>query len=139
MRVRIILKYFDLNSIKLSTGLTYQSHIEFMERKFKYGVIRKDRFVNAMQGDYNSFFIQGRFQKPVYTIFSTNEIDEAIDKNRDLALLIALLTLNKDKPTLMDLYQQICNLSYNGDIRMLFAENPNKVENIVNGSYKVIY
>lgn len=132
---KIMLKYFDINSIKKATGVTYQSNIKFMDNTFKYGVIGKKRFIDSMWGNWDTFFIQGRFQKPTYTIFSNDEIDEAIKENRDLALFVALLTLKQKHPTLIDLYHQICNLSYQGDIRMLFAENPNKVSNIVHGSF----
>lgn len=133
---KIILKFFDINAIKNATGVTYQSNIQFMDSTFKYGVIGREKFIEAMHGNWNNFFIQGRFQKPVYTIRSTEEIDDAIKKNRELAIFIALITLKKDKPTLTDLYYQICSLSYKGDIRMLFAENPNKIYNIVNGSFQ---
>ena len=132
---KITLKYFDVNSIKKATGVTYQSDIQFMDHTFKYGIIGKQKFIDSMWGDWNNFFIQGRFQKPIYTIYSTEEIDDAIRENRDLALFVALLTLKQERPTLIDLYHQICNLSYQGDVRMLFAENPNKVNNIVQGSF----
>jgi len=37
----------------------------------------------------------------------------------------------------MDLYTTLCSFSYKGDIRMrLKMENPNKVKNIVLGSYE---
>ena len=132
---KITLKYFDINAIKKATGVTYQSNIEFMGHSFKYGIIGKQKFIDSMWGNWDNFFIQGRFQKPIYTIFSTDEIDKAITENRDLAIFVALLTLKQEHPTLIDLYHQICSLSYQGDVRMLFAENPNKVNNIVQGSF----
>lgn len=132
---RITLKYFDINAIKRATGVTYQSNIQFMNNTFKYGIIGKEKFIDAMWGNWDNFFIQGRFQKPTYTIFSTKEIDSAIKENRDLAIFVALLTLRKENPTILDLYHQICSLSYSGDVRMLFAENPNKINNIVQGSF----
>lgn len=132
---KISLKYFDINSIKKTTGVTYQSNIVFANHTFKYGVIGKQRFLQSLNGNWDSFFIQGRFQKPIYTIKSTDEIDKAIVANREYALLVALLTLDKPNPTIGDLYRKICSLSYMGDIRMLFAENPYKVNNIVQGSF----
>lgn len=133
---KIILKYFDINSIKKATGVTYQSNISFEGHTFKYGIIGKKKFMDSLNGNWENFFIQGRFQKPIYTIKSTGYIDKAIEENREYALLVALLTLNKEKPTILDLYHQICSLSYTGDIRMLFAENPHKVNNIVSGSFE---
>jgi len=36
----------------------------------------------------------------------------------------------------MDLYTDLCSFSYKGDIRMMFKlENPNKVKNVVLGSF----
>lgn len=136
---RIILKYFNLNAIKKATGVTYQCGIPFQGQTFKYGIISEERFIDAMWGNWDSFFIQGRFQKPTYTIVSNDSIDKAIKENHDLALFVALLTLDVEHPTLTDLYTQICSLSYQGDIRMYFAENPNKVKNIVEGSFKQFY
>ena len=136
---RIILKYFDLNAIRKSTGVTYQCDIPFQGYHFKYGIISKKRFLDYLNGNWESFFIQGRFKKPTYPIRTTYEIDKAIQENRDLALFVALLTLDVEHPTLVDLYNQICSLSYLGDVRMFFAENPNKIHNIVNGSFKDFY
>ena len=50
-------------------------------------------------------------------------------------LLVALLTLPMNHNKLIDVYTGICGLSYLGDTRMKFAENPRKVLNIVEGSY----
>lgn len=132
---KITLKYFDINAIKKATGVTYQSNIKFENCTLKYGIIGKKKFLESLNGNWDSFFIQGRFQKPIYTIKSTPEVDKAIQINREYALLVALLTLDKDKPTIIDLYHKICSLSYAGDVRMLFAENPHKVNNIVHGSF----
>lgn len=132
---KIILKYFDINAIKKTTGVTYQTDIKFQSNIFKYGIIGKEKFIDSMWGNWDNFFIQGRFQKPTYTIFSNEIIDDAIQENKDLALFVGLLTLTQDNPTLLDLYYKICSLSYKGDIRMFFAENPNKIYNIVQGSF----
>ena len=63
---------------------------------------------------------------------------QAMEVNRDSALNLALL-LNFDKQSvdMLDLGITICQLSYKGDIRMkLKMENPNKVKNIVIGSFQ---
>lgn len=136
---KFTLSSFDINAIKGLTGVTYQSNIHFMNSTFKYGIIGKSKFIDSMLGDWSNLFIQGRFHKPTYPILSTDEIDAAIEVNRNIAIFIALLTLEKEHPTLRDLYYQICSISYIGDIRMLFAENPNKINNIVDGNWDELY
>lgn len=77
----------------------------------------------------------GRFQKAVYPIKETDGIKEAIKINREKALLVAAYLLKNELITKKELLTMLCSLSYIGDTRMKFAENPKKVENIVNGSY----
>lgn len=122
----------SIDEIKGITGITYQSNIEYKGHLFKYGIIEYGDFVRHMQ-TWDSFYVPGRFQKPILTIKSNNFIDELILQNRRNACKIGLLCLNNKD--LKDLYLTICNLSYSGDTRMKVAENPKKVENIVGASY----
>jgi Phosphatidate cytidylyltransferase, mitochondrial len=70
-------------------------------------------------------------------IEQTHDIEKAIEINRDHAMHTALLlNYHKLDISLMDLATTICDLSYKGDVRMRFKmENPDKVKNIVLGSY----
>ena len=122
----------SLDEIKGITGITYQSNIEYKDHLFKYGIIEYDDFVKHMQ-TWDSFYVPGRFQKPILTIKSNKYIDEVILQNRRNACKIGLLCL--DKKELKELYLTICSLSYSGDTRMKIAENPKKVDNIVGASY----
>ena len=122
----------SLDEIKGITGITYQSNIEYKKHLFKYGIIEYDDFVKHMQ-TWDSFYVPGRFQKPILTIKSNKYIDEVILQNRRNACKIGLLCL--DKKELKELYLTICSLSYSGDTRMKIAENPKKVDNIVGASY----
>ena len=122
----------SLDEIKGITGITSQSNIEYKGHLFKYGIIEYGDFVRHMQ-TWDSFYVPGRFQKPILTIKSNNFIDELILQNRRNACKVGLLCLNNKD--LKDLYLTICNLSYSGDTRMKVAENPKKVENIVGASY----
>lgn len=122
----------SLDEIKGITGITYQSNIEYKGHLFKYGIIEYGDFVRHMQ-TWDSFYVPGRFQKPILTIKSNNFIDELILQNRRNACKVGLLCLNNKD--LKDLYLTICNLSYSGDTRMKVAENPKKVNNIVGASY----
>ena len=131
---KIALKVIDLNKIKCLTGVTYQYNIPFENAKFKYGIIEENRFLHNLRA-WDKLFIPGRFQKLILPIKSNSDIDEAIERNRKSAIQIALLTLPQGTHSLKDLYTQLCSLSYKGDIRMLFAENPNKIKNIAESNF----
>ena len=126
----------DVSKIKGITGITYQSNIDYNKHLFKYGVIEYEDFVRHME-TWDSFYVPGRFQKPILVIKSNDVIDNLILQNRRNACKIGLLFLNSNN--LNDLYLSICNLSYAGDTRMKVAENPNKVNNIVGASYDKFY
>ena len=69
------------------------------------------------------------------TIKEDKDIEKANEQNKKNALTVALLLLDKEKPTLMDLYKTICSLSYMGDSRKTFkAEDPRKIEKLASGS-----
>ena len=120
--------------LKGKTNITYISNIKENNNTFKYGTIEEKDLINNLK-TWNSFYTPGRFQKVVYPIKETDKIKEAIKYNRECALLLSAYLLNKDYTTRKELFNMICSLSYLGDTRMKFAENPKKVENIVNGSY----
>ncbi len=116
------------------TGVTYLSNIMYKNNIYKYGVIDKTFFLEALHS-WNSFYIPGRFHKNVLEVISTNEIRKAILENRENAMIVSLLMSDK-KIELTDLLVKLCNMSYAGDTRMAVAENPHKVINIVKGSKK---
>ena len=107
------------------------------QRKFKYGVIGLDKAKSDLI-NWDSFAFAGRLHKPVLPFIEEDKsFADALDLNRDQALNLALL-LNFDKAhvDMLDLAITICQLSYKGDVRMKFKmENPNKVKNIVIGSF----
>ena len=121
----------NINKIKGLTGITYQSNIDYKNNLFKYVIIEYKDFEKHMKTWY-SFYVPGRFQKPILTIITNDKIDKLIYDNRRNACKISLLCMEEDN--LDDLFTTICSLSYNGDTRMKIAENPNKVANIVGAS-----
>lgn len=137
MSARILLGRINFERIAGLTGVTYQTNIIYHNHPFKYGIISEQAFITQMES-WDKFFLPGRFQKPVYPIRTTDTIDNAIDKNRKVALLISLLTLPEKDRTLRGLFINLCSLSYLGDIRMLFVENPNKVINIVDAEFSLL-
>lgn len=127
-------KHGNIDKLKGSTGITYVSNISENGNVFKYGTIEKRDLTNYLE-TWKSFYLPGRFQKNVYPIVDNKEIDTLIDKNRENALLLSAYLEEKEETTKKDLLVTICGLSYLGDTRMKFAENPRKVLNIVEGSF----
>ena len=123
------------NLAKSVTGISYQSNIKYKDRIFKYGIIEEKDFLTFMN-TWKSFYVPGRFQKPIFPIIENEKFNESIKVNRENAIKVGLLTLKNEKTNIKDLYYNITSLSYMGDIRMMFAENPNKIKNIVNGSFE---
>lgn len=119
--------------VKGFNGITYLTHVQDGNNMFKYGVMEVDDFTRDLL-TWKKFYVAGRFHKPTLEIKSTNLINQMINFNREAALKIACLFC-EEVSTGKELLSKLCGLSYIGDTRMLFAENPNKVENIVNGSY----
>ena len=118
--------------LKGPNGITYYSGIQFGEDRYKYGVIEKKDFIRNLKA-WDTFFIAGRFQKPTLEIKSDDEIREALSDNLKNAFLIGSI-LSDEETDIFDLCNNIVKLSYIGDQRMHFAEDPDKVRNIVYGS-----
>lgn len=131
---KIFFKNASISKLKGLTGITYLSNIIEDDRIYKYGTI-EEKDLEQYLNTWESFYLPGRFQKAVLPIIESKKITKANEKNRESVLLTALLTLPNEKPQLIDVYTQICGLSYLGDTRMKFAENPRKVLNIVEGSF----
>lgn len=128
--------YINLAPVKRLKGynkVTYLSHIKENGSTFKYGVKEVNDFIDELF-TWSTFFMAGRFQKPVLPIKSTCELDRAIKDNREAAFLIATLFCD-EVTSKREILTILCSLSYMGTPRMQIAENPRKVDNIVNGNY----
>lgn len=134
---KIYLNYFPKILIKGKTKMSYNVEIQEDGKTFKYGVIEMKDLYKALE-DWKSFYISGRIQKPIYTLKSYENIDDLIKMNRKHALLVSLIILNKELITIDELLEQICKLSYYGDVEQLFIGNPNKVKNIVKDSLEFL-
>lgn len=130
---RIHLSRKNISKLKGRNHITYFSEIREGEYTFKYGVIEVEDFKRGLN-TWDNIFTAGRFHKPVMEITSRDDIREAIDYNKDCALMLACLFCDSDT-TKEEIYRKLCGLSYMGDARMAIAENPRKVENIVEGSF----
>jgi len=127
------LRTSDIEDIKGKNRITYFSHINENGFRFKYGVMEEKDFLLFLNS-WQNFFVPGRFQKPVLKIIGSEEEDNAIEYNKRQAMLVTALI----SPTItnrFEFFRLLCSLSYNGTLRMVIAENPNKVFNIVEGNY----
>lgn len=130
---KIYVNLCPANRLKGRNKVTYMSHIKEDGSMFKYGVKEIDDFILELE-TWSTFFMAGRFHKPVLSIKSTGELDGAILDNREMAFWIATLFCD-EVTSRKEILMKLCSLSYVGTIRMQIAENPRKVENIVNGNY----
>ena len=102
----------------------------------KLGVVERRRFFDRLQNWNGSFYIPGRLQKPTKVLLADDSVRElfAEYQRRNLqAALASGLLLSPDLRSITDynLFKAIVSLSYLGDIRMGIAENPRKIDNIV--------
>lgn len=131
---KLYFKTASVSKLKGNTGIVYLSNIMENGSVYKYGTI-EEKDLERYLDTWESFYLPGRFQKTILPIIESKKIAKINEKNKESALFTALLTLPEGKNKLIDVYTQICGLSYLGDTRMKFAENPRKVLNIVEGSY----
>jgi len=115
-----------------SAGVYYNTLIPMVSQKrlMKYGVVTsKDLSSDLRKWDH--LYLSGRLHKPV-TMLSAPPPVLANDLNANLSSAVrTALHLLPGQFTTEDFFLTITGLSYHGDFRMLFGENPDKVRNIV--------
>lgn len=125
------------NMYHYGSDICYITNLVHNGNTFKIGVISKERLIDDLK-NWRNFYAAGRFQKPILSVKSDSQINDAISVNRGNALVTSLFLLGDGEYNVKDLYAKICSLSYMGDTRMGIAENPNKVMNIVNGGFDIL-
>lgn len=113
-------------------------------QRIKYGIIAESVFLKDLK-DWNSFFIAGRMHKPTVLIHTiSSEWKKMVMHAQSINLCNAINIVDKiygfsealstSNPIYtMKIIEKIVQLSYLGDIRGDWAENPNKVRNIIKG------
>lgn len=101
-------------------------------RSMKYGVISRKELEKDLSS-WHTLYLAGRLHKPV-VFMSAAPPDAALSSMLKSNLSNAVKTslyLLPEHFSKYELYLAIAGLSYSGDFRMLFGENPDKVKNIV--------
>lgn len=132
---RLYFKNSSEDKLRKHAAICYTTNIDYGIDTYKMGVIEKRDVLDDLL-NWKTFYIAGRFQKEMFTAKEDKEIEKANETNKENALTTALLLLDKENPKLIDLYEQICSLSYMGDSRKSFkAEDPNKIKKLASGSH----
>ncbi|XP_071733307.1 uncharacterized protein [Rutidosis leptorrhynchoides] len=122
-------------SDQIGVGVHFNPFISWNNKMYKYGVVSMNDLSHDML-NWDRFYLGGRLQKPVRIIVDNMDIEKVNLVNLRAASSAALLLL-PSKFTERELYAKICSLSYMGDLRMLFAEDKNKVKKIVDGQFEL--
>jgi mitochondrial translocator assembly and maintenance protein 41 len=116
-----------------SAGMYYNTLVPMRSqphRLMKYGVISAVELDRDLK-TWHTLYLAGRLHKPVVFMSKPSEqLASTLRNNLSFALRTALYLL-PEKFSKLELYLAIAGLSYSGDFRMIFGENPDKVKNIV--------
>ncbi|KAK4254621.1 hypothetical protein QN277_009977 [Acacia crassicarpa] len=122
---------------KIGVGVHFNPFVSWNRKMFKYGVVQIDDLLRDVLC-WDRFYLSGRFQKPIHIVIDNLDIANDNSANLRAAISAALLFLPSEF-TEEDLYSKVCSLSYMGDLRMLFAEDKNKVKKIVTGQFDLFH
>jgi mitochondrial translocator assembly and maintenance protein 41 len=122
-----------INIMEKLANVYYNVNVPFQERKIKYGIISLKNLMNDLTG-WETLYVSGRLHKPTKILKSNEMVNGAIKANLEHAINTSLLLLPENF-TKEDFYMEIAGISYTKDLRWkFFAENKNKVKNIVKGN-----
>ncbi|KAK4783860.1 hypothetical protein SAY86_018228 [Trapa natans] len=121
----------------IGVGVHFNPFIDWNDKVLKYGVVQTHNLMKDVLS-WNRFYLSGRLQKPVHMLVDNLAIGNANSSNLRAAVSTALLLLPPQFSE-EELFFKICSLSYMGDLRMLFAEDRHKVNNIVQGQFNLFH
>ena len=86
----------DISNLKGNTGIIYLSNIKENGSVYKYGTIEYGDFVRHLKL-WDSYYLAGRFQKPIYPISEEVSLIPIIEENRRQALLLSAFLQDDEK------------------------------------------
>jgi translocator assembly and maintenance protein 41 len=127
---RLVGKVQDMPADVYYNTLTPMKGATQKGRLMKYGVVGLREFQRDLQ-DWQHLYLAGRLHKPVVFLKQpSSKLGLDLVSNLTSAVRTSLLLL-PDRFSKEELYLTVARLSYDGDFRMVFGENPDKVRNIV--------
>jgi hypothetical protein len=117
------------------------------EFEYKLGVVSTQVLFDCLSDWDNSFYIAGRLQKPTMVIQASSDsvskrFTDSQSRNLSGALRAACIAMPPEigeSFSLSTLFESLVSLSYLGDVRVGVAENPQKIQNIVQGQMDLLY
>ena len=113
---------------------------DFDGREYKFIVVDK-RLLYYDLKTWKHFSLAGRFQKEMVLLIDNSDgvLPQLMEANYKNAVKAGLLMNPARSISERKLFETIVDLSYRGDLRKIFhMEDPNKIPNIVNGSYEFL-
>ena len=122
-----------------SPNLYYNTGIRANGEVFKYGVIQSNN-LSADLTEWKNLYAAGRLQKPLLILIESEKTQKNNFINRTMSLKLASLinNINCQSPSNQEwasILKSIVELSYNGDVRMFIAENPLKIQKILESQF----
>lgn len=126
-----------LKTVPDDSVVYYVPDVQVNGKRIKYGVVGWDTLMRDLY-TWDFMFLAGRLHKPTLVdedgmcLLRRNELYRAMERNFDSALNAALL-LTPNPTDFKSTLRSLVSLSYTRDPRLLLAESPRKIENIVEG------
>lgn len=117
----------------LGAGMYFNPYVDINGMKIKYGVVNINTLLRDLR-QWDTLYLAGRLHKPVKILRDDPRI-RFLNQSNLISVLRTSLLLLPDEFTEYELYTTIAGISYMGDPRMTYGENPNKVKNIVDNQF----
>lgn len=117
----------------IGVGVYFNTMVPWQGKLVKYGVVGTAALIRDLT-KWESLYYAGRLHKPVVQLRSDETLAQPLQRNLSAAVAVALLQLPASFND-RQLLTRVCEISYLADIRMAFAEDSQKVQKLVTGSW----